>query len=264
MLLLNDMKEYQSPSQVKTHSRCPKSWYYRYVDDKDPTKADMKVTNLGTWVHDAIENTLTETNAWPTENTKKLSNMIESEFHLLRDDLPDYLVKRGVSCCHTAAKYLVKQQPEIVSVEGKYRYSISDSPEDIKMSTRVDIMTSSEVWDWKTGSLYDNEDNVKDYIPHDEKVQGACYMASFLEETGKPPEVVKFVYLQDGRVRKIEPSDDNWNYMKKYARQLAKSKRNDDFPGEFGSHCFMCSYEAHCSVAPTGIGGVPFEHYRVI
>ena len=235
------------------------------MSDYEPTKVPIDAATFGTDVHDSIENVLVESDIWPTEHTDRLTRAFVSEFDRLRDDdLADYLVKRGHECCQVAAKYLVAEQPEIHDVEGSYKYRINDGTErEIDMSTRLDIMTTSEVWDWKTGSLKDEDGNVRSYIPHEEKIQGAAYMASFHHELGYPPDIIKFVYLREGVVRKVEPDDDTWDYMMRHSRRLEMAKENNEFPGQAGGHCFLCSYEGWCPTAPAGVGGMDFDEYLI-
>lgn len=235
------------------------------MSEKEPTKQLIDAATFGTAVHDSIENVLVEADIWPTDHAEQLGNAFVSEFHNNRDpDLSSHLVKRGKKCCQIAAKYLVAQQPEIHDVEGSYMYDIDDrSGRVITMSTRLDIMTDSEVWDWKTGALYEQGKTVKSYIPHEEKIQGAAYMASFYREMGREPDVIKFIYLREGVVRKVDPTDENWDYMMQYSRQLEMAKDTGEFPGKAGGHCFLCGHEGWCSVAPAGCGGVDFDEYRI-
>lgn len=258
-------KEYNiSASQVKAHSKCPKQWWFRYQSEKEPSKSNMQYLWLGSRVHESIEEALTAESPPPLDHQKALQSAFQNLYRE-KDEypVPDKLYKQGMECCEVASKFIVKGpsgvpddewNPTIEDIEKRIEYDISRPDVDTGVTAIMDVVTEKEIWDWKTGSIRDD-------TPHEEKIQGSIYMAAYFDEYGEAPEAIRFVYLKEGKVRDVDPSDEVWEYMLKRAKALVHAKETGEFPGKAGSHCYWCDYEFFCDVAPTGVGGVPWSDY---
>lgn len=244
-----------SASQIKTHSKCPKQYWFRYLGDFEATKQNKKYLRLGSRVHESIESILESDDSPSFDDTRSLRTAIQKVYRESDEHpVPDDLYSQGMDCCKTAASYLSKTKPEIVGIEERVEYQIDRGDVSTGVTSIMDIVTDSEIIDWKTGKIRDD-------ISHDEKIQGSVYMAGYLELMDKPPEKVKFVYLKEGKVRKLEPDDDNWKYMMGHAKHLLRSKREEQFRAKPGDHCYFCEHEGWCESSPVGCGGVPYDEY---
>lgn len=243
-----------SASQVKTHSSCPKQYEYRYISDREPTKENEKYLQLGSRVHEAIENVIGDDES-RSKDKRMLSSMLQKEYHQLEEyDVPDDIYDDGIKCCKTAARVIEKCDIEPVHIEKRQEYQIEHDGLSTGVTAIMDVVTESKVWDWKTG-------RIRDETSHEEKIQGSIYMAGFLELMGHPPDEVVFAYLKEEKIRKIEPGDDVWDYMVNYARKLMMSKEQSQFRATPGSQCYFCGYEFLCDGAPAGCGGVDPNDY---
>ncbi|MFB6282558.1 MAG: PD-(D/E)XK nuclease family protein [Halobacteria archaeon] len=249
-----------SASRIKTYSRCPKQFCYAYNSDKEPTKQDSEFAELGTQVHEAIEDVLTQEDV-PMKSKPILQDAIIERYKGLDEDtLPDRLYERGIKCCEAAAGYLYQRQPNIRDVERKTLFAIESADLNVEASAIIDVATENEIWDWKTG-------RIRDDISHDEKIQGSVYMGTYLEHYGEMPDAIRFVYLsphasdEGGKVRTLEPSDEIWNYMISNAKELVYGRMNDEYPANPDDHCYFCPFEFWCDETPTGMGNVPWEEY---
>jgi putative RecB family exonuclease len=131
-------------------------------------------------------------------------------------------------------------------VEAEYEFDVDRPDLQQKFKGKLDVATTNEIWDWKTGSIRDD-------TAEKEKIQGAVYMAAYRVAYGHSPEAIRFVYLKEGQVRTIEPSTDTWQFMLSHARNLAKSIRTENFEAKPGDQCYWCDFEQFCPAAG-GIG----------
>lgn len=253
-----------SASQVKAHSQCALQWEYRYRSDKEPTKKASKYLKLGSRVHEAIEDCLSEENGPPLNHKPSVRATIQNNF---RDNnsypLPDDLFETGLECCETAAGFIVdgpgsvpddEWEPVIRDVELRKEYDIKRDDLDTGVTAIMDVTTHGEIWDWKTGSI-------RDRTPHEEKIQGAMYMAAYYEKYDEVPEKIRFVYVKEGKVRNLDPDDDIWEYMVRFAKELVKDKHDGTFEANPGDHCYWCGFEMFCPASAAGVGSVPWEEY---
>lgn len=249
-----------SASQVKQFDNCPKAYEYSYLTDIEPTKADKGYLALGSRVHESIEEVLQSEDCPPFGDRKMISKAITNTYHE-KDEYPldDEKYGTGVQCCDIAGKVLHKMDPDIRDVEATIRYDIDRDDLVTGVTAKMDITTDSKIWDWKTGTIRD--DSI-----HGERIQGATYMAAYYNRYGEPPEEIMFIYLKEGgddtaKVRRLEPTDDNWQYLLKYARKLNQAKEQDRWKATPGDFCYLCEWEGWCDASPVGVGGVPYEDY---
>lgn len=244
-----------SASQVKSHAKCPLQYWMRYIGDKPNSKKDEGYLALGSRVHEAIEEALKSTETPPFGHPEAMKASIQNAYASLEEhEIPEDFYEDGIQYCAQAAKYLCKQEPDITGIEERVEFEISRPDMETGVTAIMDITTDTEIWDWKTG-------RIRDETAHEEKIQGAVYMAAYYDEYGREPEAIRFIYLKEGKVRSVEPTDDVWNYMLTRAKDLLKGKREGVFPGKPGDHCYWCGHEFWCPEAPTGVGNVPWEDY---
>lgn len=242
-----------SASQIKTHSRCPLSYWYSYLSDKEPSKADNDYMKLGSRVHEAIEKVLLTSP--DQDDVEHLKTRIIEVFALNEEyEIPDDLYQRGLECCETAAAFIEKERPSIVGVEERVGYDINRPDISTPVTAIMDVCTETEIWDWKTGRIREDSE-------HEERIQGSVYMGAYYDKYGRPPERIRFVYLSEGKVRNLDPTDDNWSYMLTRAKRLLESKHNNDYPAKPGPGCYWCEFEYWCHASPVGMGDVPWEDY---
>lgn len=245
-----------SASQIKTHAQCPLQYWLRYIKGMEASKKDSDYITLGSRVHEAIEEALKSEKTPPLNHEEAVQAAIQNSYRDLDDEypLPDDMYSTGMECCEKAAEYLAKREPDILGVEHPISFNIDRSDMDTPVRGIMDVATSSEIWDWKTG-------RIRDDTGHEEKIQGSVYMAGYYNEFGHEPDQIRFIYVKEGKVRSLDPSDDNWNYMLSNAKKLMHAKKEGEFPGNPGDLCRWCSYEYWCPEAPAGYGNVPWEEY---
>lgn len=240
-----------SASQIKTHATCPKSYWYSYESEKEPTKPEKGYRALGSRVHEAISGVLEVEQDFDDQMIVQ-ARILERYQDLDQYELDEEMYEDGVDCCRSAAKVLCKKEPAIRDVEQYVEFEMDEL--ETGVTGYIDLTTETEIWDWKTG-------RIRDDIDHDEKIQGSVYMAAYLVEYGEKPEKIRFVYLKPGKVRTIDPSNENWQYMEQHAKELLQSREQDDYPADPGDFCYFCDYEYYCDASETGVGGVPYEQY---
>lgn len=249
-----------SASQMKTYSSCPKWYEYSYLSDLEGTKPDEGYLALGSRVHESIEQVLQSDDCPSLSQQPLVDASIKKAYrNMERYPLDNEKFGIGMGCCESAAKALNKLDPDIRDVERRVEYQIDRNDFVTGVTAKMDVTTQSEIWDWKTGS-------VRDDIEHDEKIQGATYMAGYLEAYGEPPEKILFIYLKEGddgsaKLRKITPSDSVWEYMLGYAKKLEQAKGEDRWRPDPGGQCYICDFEFSCPASDIGYGGVPYEQY---
>lgn len=249
-----------SASQIKTHSSCPKWYEYRYISDEEGTKESLGYAELGSRVHEAIELVLESEKSPPMAEEEMLAASIQNTFRELDQwEVPDNLFETGLQCCRSAASVLSAKEPDILDIEVSLEYDIDRDDLVTGVTGKIDLTTESGLWDWKTG-------RVRDETKHEERIQGATYMAGYLNKYGEPPEKIYFVYLKEGdedtaKVRSLEPGDDIWKYMVQHAKKLRNSKDSENFRAKPGGQCFLCEYEFICPASKVTMDGVPYDQY---
>lgn len=245
-----------SASRIKRHAKCPEQYRLRYVEGKEPTKRRKGYGELGSLVHESIENVL---NRNPDESSEtRLIGMLKQEFYNLEDSdeydtdlIDDRQRETGIDCLETAARFITKQNKqgvEFEELEKKVTFRMNEL--DRTNVGFIDVVTGDGIWDWKTGTIRDGTEK-------DEIIQGSVYMAGYHNEYGELPECIRFVYLKEEKVRSIEPNEMNWNKMMKYARKLVNAERKDEFPADpEQSKCYFCGWEHFCSASDVSPGQI--------
>jgi CRISPR/Cas system-associated exonuclease Cas4 (RecB family) len=244
-----------SASQVKKAAQCMLEYRFAYIDDKEATKSESVYLDLGLRVHESIEDALTAESPPPLGHEQAVKAAIQNIYRE-KDEypLPDDHYEDGMKYCAKAAEYIAKREPDIDAVEKRVEYRIERDDISTGVTAIMDVIAEGEIWDWKTGK-------VRDDTPHEEKIQGSIYMAAYLDEYGEEPDIIRFIYLKEGKVRSIEPEDDIWEYMIERAKRLVRAKKSGEFPANPGEHCYWCDYEYWCPASPVGMGNVPVEEY---
>lgn len=250
----SDRLEYDlSASRIKTHESCPRRYKLKYLDDREATKVPSGYGILGSLVHESIENTMIE---HPNERDRsRLTSLFKQEFYNLERgyDMEHVDSKQrsdGIDCLEMAGKYISKQEFELRGIEVRCYYDVKNANLDSRMIGYMDVCTDNEIWDWKTGRIRDDTDR-------DELIQGSVYMAGYHEVYGELPEAIRFVYLKEGKVRSIDPTEENWMEMIRYAQKLMDSKESGEFPAKpEGGKCHFCAYEGWCEGSPVGAGQI--------
>jgi RecB family exonuclease len=246
-----------SASRIKKHNGCPRAYELRYIEKRDPTKKKQGYGEIGSLVHEAIENVM---GANPDlRDEQSLHSRMKQEFFALEDDydmsiISDKQKNDGLACLEVAARYVSNQVFDLRGLEVRTEYNIDNESIDSTMLGYMDVCTDSEIWDWKTG-------RIREDTGIDELIQGATYMAGYHNEYGELPKAIKFVYLKEEKERKVEPSQENWDQMLNYARRLVVSIENDDYPAKPGDRCFWCAHELWCEASPVGTGGIDYEQF---
>lgn len=242
-----------SASAIKTHDRCPEQYRLRYVERK-PGDDINKWNVVGSLIHDSIEAVLKEDPDFTNKN--RLARHLKKEFYD-REDTDDYdmsivdddLREDGLGCMDMAAAWLCQKQPEIRGLEVKSYFELSELKQ--TALAYMDVCTSNELWDWKTGRVPDDDDEEK---KRGLLIQGAFYMGAYYKEYGELPEKIRFIFLKEGEVKSFDASEDNWELMMKYARRLVSDERTGQFRAKPSrDKCHWCSYEQFCHASPTSI-----------
>lgn len=245
-----------SPSATKRYKRCPKQFEYRYFTDKPPTEPAGKYADVGTAVHEAIEQLLRDDGLDSLlQRPNQVRQMLTEEY---RDRVPDLddesIVDGGVSACHTAARYLCLQEPDNVrGVEADFEYALKRPDIDSAFHGTMDVATVSEVWDWKTGKTVREEDEI---------IQGMLYAMGYYQKFDVVPERVRFVYLHEEleKERVFEPTDEKWQEALSYVKNVVEGKKRQEFPADpESSKCYFCGWSGYCSAFPAGAEEIRYE-----
>jgi len=246
-----------SASSVKTHAGCPYKFKLGKLDGLRETKQGKGYLELGSAVHESIENVLGR-NRWntPPRPQNQLRQDLVAEFREWNPDVEDELWDRGMDCLETCSKYVgeMRSEVEVKDLEPEFNFTLGRPDISAKFKGFIDLVTEGgEIWDWKTGSVREQG----------EIIQGAVYMRGYQELYGEAPEKIRFVYLKEGKERALEPNDENWQEMISHAKKLVRDIRREQFdPEPESSKCYWCDYEGFCHASPNGAGGVDYQAYR--
>ena len=238
-----------SASRVKEFNRCPRDYWLDYVSPYDLPDDDSQALRMGSLVHEAIEDVLAEGRA-PIDR----QDILESELIAALESKPMQILdddrqEQAVDAVQTAAKFLADRQPVVRAVEKRVDFGIDRDEWAAEATGIMDLVTAEGFVDWKTGSIYDGQATK-------EKIQGAFYMAAYRHEYGEAPESVEFVYLTEGKVRSVDPSEEVWNEAMRHAGNVVRAEQTGNFPVGGGPwHSLLCP------AADGSVANVPFSQY---
>jgi len=252
--------EYLSASRVKTFSQCPLKWWFGYAADEKRTKPEKGYREKGTAVHEAIEDTLLDDES--IRDSGILSHRFKRAYREKDPDIPEWMYDSGLNCCDNAAKYIEKYAQDMTfrGFEVEHQYHVGGEVNQ-GFNAKMDIVTGEGVLDWKTGKRQDSDGNVREYRKREELIQGMVYAGAYLNKYGEYPEYVTFVYLGDGEIRNLQPTEERWSEMKQYARSLLQAMGAGNFPAKTGGHCSFCDYEYVCPAQETSMANVSYWKY---
>lgn len=254
---LDDATVRLSASGIKAHKWCPEQFRLKYAERLPETKLGRGYGELGNAVHDSIEVAL-RAESEPPRYENQLREAMLSEYRSIEPDVDEELWDRGVQSLETAAIYLSETEEFAgdVTFEGfeeEFEFSLGRVDIQARFTGRIDATSGATIYDWKTGSIRED----------DEVIQGAIYMRGYQELYDRPPESIRFVYLKEGEERVLEPSDENWQAMLEYAREVVQDVQAESFePQPDGTACYFCSMEGWCSASPVGAGGIEWEQWK--
>lgn len=246
-----------SASKLKTFDACPKRFQLHYVDRLPAEGADNRYIRRGNAVHEAIESYLTDRDATGDDQSQVAFDLKREywdaggqQTYRLSDDDNGFVV----DCLEVAARPLADLDDQIVAVEASLPFEDAAVDHAEGFQGYADLVTATEVWDWKTGS--------SDGQQLSETLQGAVYMAGFASHMGRPPDAVRFLYLKEEKQQTHTPSDEMYQTMRDKASGLLDAVTFGQFPADPGeSKCHWCDYELHCSASPVGAGGISWRQY---
>lgn len=245
-----------SASKLKTFDRCPEQFRLKYIERMEPAGKDTHYIRRGNAVHEALESMLKTTSRLddPDYVFTQAASAYRDNGGQQAYGLTDENHRFVLDCLRVAGRTVAKFDPEVVSVEARLPFDVNDIDHAPGFDGYADVITETEVWDWKTGSSEDKE--------LDEVLQGATYMAGFTQHMGRPPESVRFFYLKDEVGRSYEPSDEMFDTMREKAQALLRAADTSMFPAQpDDSKCYWCDFEVHCSASPTGGGDLTWRNY---
>lgn len=246
-----------SASSVKTHSNCPYQFYLAKVHRLDGDEGGKGYLELGSAVHESIENVLGR-DRWRSgpRPMNQLRQDFVSEFRDWNPDVEDDLWDRGMTCLETCAKYMAEMRGDMTvkELEPEFNFGLGRPDISAKFKGFIDLTSESgEIIDWKTGKVREKG----------EIIQGSLYMRGYQELYGEAPSSIKFVYLKEGKVRELEPNDENWQTMLDHAKRCVQDIKREEYPPDpESSKCHWCDYEGFCHASPNGAGGVNFDTFR--
>lgn len=249
----NDDLDYNlSASRIKTFEKCQEQYRLKYIEDREPTKKQKGYGILGGLVHEAIENVLTQN---PLERNKDvLERQFRQEFFELEQTdeydmslISDKQRSDGLDTLPVAAKFISKQDFDLRGIEVRCYYDIDNAAVESTVLGYMDVCTQNEIWDWKTG-------RIRDDTGRDEVIQGSVYMAGYQQVYGEMPEVIRFVYIKEEKVRTINAGEDEWVEMLDYASNLVEAQEKGEYEASPGDKCYFCAYEGWCDAAEVGGG----------
>lgn len=249
-----EIKENEYPlsaSATKKFNRCEEEYRLHYQSDLPATKGGSPYAELGSAVHEVIEEVLKEDREF-VNRPNQLRELFLSKFRNRELALAEEHIETGLKCLKVAARYIPNRVPdEFRGIEQEFTFGLKRP--DINHGFRgiMDVATHNEIWDWKTG---------KNAYEEDEIIQGMIYAMGYYDEYGVVPEKIRFVYLQKETERSLEPSDENWHQMLDNVRNVVDAKESGQFEAQPGSSkCYFCGMEGYCSASPVGAGNIEWE-----
>lgn len=238
-----------SASGLKSIKKCKLQYYFNYRTELEGTKLSEGYLELGTAVHDAIESVLRERESLDLSDTERLSEILLTRYSPVEEGVPESMQSKGEDCLEKAAKFISdRADMGIRDIEEFHYFDLDDTDEAVAV---MDVATDSEIIDWKTGKVRAN----------DEKIQGGVYALAYEEKYGHPPDNVVFVYLKEGKVRNLDPAEQDWSDMWNYVGELRRADTLDQWPADPPNPCHFCSFEGHCSESPVGYGNIEWSQY---
>ena len=256
---IRDIREDEYPlsaSATKTFNKCPEQYRLSYVEDESGSKGSSVYARMGSVIHEVIEETLLQ-NPSLTDKPNSLREVMIARYRekTSREELSgDYedIFDDGLECLNVASRYIVQRDvKEWKGIEEEFRFGLKRP--DINHGFRgiIDVATEREVWDWKTG---------KNSNETDEIIQGMIYAMGYYQMFGVVPRKIRFVYLRKETERAFDPTDENWQEMLNYVRDVVDAKKSGEYEPKPGpSKCSWCSVEGYCSASPVGAGGIRWE-----
>lgn len=252
-------QENLSASKVKGFAQCPLKHWYQYLSDETRTKPSAGYRELGSAVHESIEEVLQENREM--RDASILSHRFKQLYRYKDPDVPENLYDRGLNVLDTAAKFIENNRSaSIREIELRHEFQVGGRI-DHGYTAIMDIVTDNGIWDWKTGSCTDSDGETRDYIIRDEIIQGMVYASAYLNKYGEYPEYVKFVYLNEPGVRTLDPTKDKYDKMLAYSSSLLNAWETGEFPAKTGSHCGFCDYEYVCEAQEVSMANVSYHLY---
>jgi len=246
-----------SASSVKSHKRCPYAFYLSKVQRLPGAKTSAGHLELGSAVHESIEEVFGQ-DRWreAPRPQNQLRQELISEYRQWNPDVDDEMWEKGLDCLETCAKYMNAYQDDAVvkDIEPEFNFTLGRADISAKFKGFIDLITEDgQIIDWKTGSVREEG----------EVIQGAVYMRGYQELYGEAPEEIKFVYLDEGKERKLSPSDENWDEMIKHAKRCVQDIRREQFdPEPDETKCYWCDYEGFCDASAVGFGGMNYDRAK--
>lgn len=247
-----------SASKVKSHAQCPLSYWFSYMSGETRTKPSKGYREMGTAVHEAIEQVLRDNT--DARDSGILSHRFKRVYRDENPECPEHLYENGLDCCDVAARFIEKNRElEFRAFEIRHEYHIGEVGKDF--TAIMDVVTDEGIIDWKTGKRNDPDGNPRDYRLREELIQGMVYAGAYLNKYGEYPEYVCFAYLGDAEAAWKSPNEDMWGKMKQYAKATVKSQETGEFPAKTGGHCNFCDYEFVCPAQDVSMANVSYWKY---
>lgn len=262
---MSELNRPLSASSLKTFHKCPQRFRLKYLLQHPPEGGDSGniFTRVGNAVHEPVEAVLKS--GITLDDRQLLADRFKAAYRegdwsfsddeTMPGDGTSDPHRKVLKCLDGVAKYLAKRvaDGDIRGVELPCHFMLDAA--DVEHHTRghMDLATDAVV-DWKTGKSEGKQ--------LDEVLQGAVYMAGYYAWFGEPPAEIHFVYLDESRVREIQPDDKVWTKLVAKSRQLMRAVEEDRFPADTsGSNCYWCNYEVHCPASEVGGGGLNWHTY---
>jgi len=247
-----------SASQLKKWKRCPKSYEYGYIKEKEETRLSIGYLEVGSAVHETIEEVLTERNNVTDRSTLEywFDRVYEEGTNENRWGVPQSMKSKGTKALQNAAKFVAEEDIDIVGVEEDCTFRVNRNDIDHPFRGIIDIVTPTGIIDWKTGSKR----------PEDEMIQAGVYIAAFTHKYHRVPESVTFVYLKDQLDTTVLQSQwdgqENplWGDVIAYAKRLLQAKAKNEWPAKpSSSTCYWCDYKGYCVDSKIGVEEVDYR-----
>lgn len=251
-MTMTEFEEPLSASKLKQFGRCPESFDLKYVQRFRPEGGESIHLKIGDAVHDSIEAVLKSGISIGDQGL--LADRLRANYrdHEHFDDIDGDDEEKVYDCLTAAAKYLAGRDIEITGIELPYQYRFDSVDHDF--GGYIDVTTTDRIIDWKTGKSEGKES--------EEVLQAAPYVGGYAAYFDEMPERVDYVYLNEGKVRTLEPSDEMYQKVIDKAESLLSAIELGQLPGDpEDSKCYWCDFEVHCTTSPLGVGNVDWRSY---